>query len=98
MSLIGTSAIETIGSTLFLLPMVSESIFCLRRSRRCFRAFLFVVSNVARSRVAGIPGAKTTPKVIMMMFTTIVGAMEMFRVEKGMVLIIMVGEALGGEG
>ena len=74
---------------LLLLPMVSESKFCLRRSRRCFCAILFVTSNVAKIKLAWTPKTKVSPKMRAMMFTTIVRAIEMFRVENGMVLIMM---------
>ena len=92
-SLIGTSAIETTGTTLELLPTVSESKFCLRRILRCFRAFLFVASNATRTTLSWIPLTTFRLSMVKMMFTTIVRAIEMFKVENGIALI-MIGDGL----
>ena len=65
--------------------------FCLNRCLTCFRTFLFVTTKDANIRLDcvpldnGIPNKK--PKI---MFTTIVSAREVFRVKKGMVLIVAV--------
>ena len=77
--------------------MVKESKFCLRRSRRYFSALLFVKSNVAMIKVAWTPITKVTPNMCKMTFTTIVRAIDVFRVENGMVLTI-VGGVLAGVG
>ena len=111
-SLIGTSAIETTGSTLLvlpimltelkfclrllLLPMVSESKFCLKRSRRCFRALLFVTSNVAKITLAWNPKSNLSPNIFEMMFTAIARAIEVFRFENGIVLIMAVWWPMAG--
>ena len=82
---------------LILLPMVSESKFCLRRSLRCFRALLFVKSNVAMIKLAWTPITKVTPNMREMTIAAIVKAIAVFRVENGMVLTMVV-LALAGIG
>ena len=77
--------------------MVSESMFCLTRILTCFLAFLFVTSKAAKIRLDCIPLIIVAPNMLMMMFTTTVRAIEMFKVENGMVLIMVV-EALAGAG
>ena len=58
---------------------------------------MFVKSNVAKIKLPWTPITKVTPNIFEMMFTAIVRAMEVFRVEKGMVLTMVVG-ALAGVG
>ena len=72
-----------------VLPMVSESMFCLSRIRWCFRAFFFVTSNPSKIRPVQSPFTRITRNIPKMMLTTIVRAIEMFRVENGMVLIFV---------
>ena len=72
--------------------------FRCRRARRCFLAFLFVASNAARIRLIWTPLPKLIPNMFKTMLTTIVRAIEMFRVENGMVLIIVVEAFDGGSG
>ena len=71
------------------IAMVSESMFCLSRIRWCFRAFFFVTSNPAKIRPVQSPFTRITRNIPKMMLTTIVRAIEMFRVENGMVLIFV---------
>ena len=71
--------------------------FRCRRARRCFLAFLFVASNAARIRLIWTPLPKLIPNMFKTTLTTIVNAIEMFRVENGMVLM-MVGEVFEGSG
>ena len=75
--------------------MLSESKFCLRRSRRCLRALLFVTSNVAKIKLAWNPITKVTPNILDMMFTPIVREIEVFRFENGIVLTMIVGASAG---
>ena len=78
--------------------MVSESMFCLIRILTCFLAFLFVTSKAAKIRLDCIPLIIVAPNMLMIMFTTTVRAIEMFKVENGMVLIMVEVEALAGVG
>ena len=68
----GTSAIDIKGSILQLLPitMERESIFCRRRVRRCFWAFLFLTNNAARIKPNWIPLKAQIPNRFKMTFTT----------------------------
>ena len=85
----GTSAIDTKGSTLERLPMERESIFCRRRVRRCFWAFLFVKNNAARIKLSWTPRLPRIPNRFKMTFTTNARATEMFSVRNGIVLIML---------
>ena len=77
--------------------MVSESMFCLRRILTCFLAARFVTSKAAKIILDCIPLIIVTPNMLVITFATIVRAIEMFKVENGMVLIMVV-EALAGVG
>ena len=52
---------------------------------------MFVKSKVAKIKLACTPITNRIPNMPEIMFTTNVRAIEMFRVEKGMVLIMVVG-------
>ena len=60
---------------------------------------MFVKSNVTKSKIKlpWTPITEVTPSMFEMMFTASVRAIEVFRVEKGMVLTMVVG-ALAGVG
>ena len=93
-SLIGTSATAMTGSTLFVLPMVRESMCWRKRSRRCFRAILFVASIAARVIRVGSVLTKDTPNILIMIPKNTVRAIDMLSVKKGTVLIMVVVDTL----
>ena len=88
-SLIGTSATAMTGSTLFVLPMVMESMYWRKRSRRCFRAILFVASIATRTIVGSVL-TKDTPNIFTMMPKNTVRVIDMLSVKNGTVLIMVV--------
>ena len=88
-----TNATDTTGWTEFPRPMVKVSIFCRRRCCRCFRAFLFVKMKPTRSRLISNLFEWVIANMFMVRFASNVRAIDMLRVENGMVLVI-VGELL----
>ena len=89
-----TNATDTTGWTEFPRPMVKVSIFCRRRCRRCFRAFLFVKMKPTRSRLISNPFTWATfANILMVRLASNARPIDMLRVENGMVLVI-VGELL----
>ena len=78
------------GSTLFVLPMVRESMYWRKRSRRCFRAILFVASIAARVIRVGSVLTKDTPNIFTMMPKNTVRVIDMLSVKNGTVLIMVV--------
>ena len=84
-----TNATDTTGWTEFPRPMVKVSIFCRRRCWRCFRAFLFVNMKPTRSRLIGNPFAWVFANILMVRLARNVRAIDMLRVENGIVLVIV---------
>ena len=82
------------GSTLFVLPIVRESMYWRKRSRRCFRAILFVASIAARVIRVGSVLTKDTPNILIMIPKNTVRAIDMLSVKKGTVLIMVVVDTL----
>ena len=94
-SLTGTRAIEIVaGSTLQVLPNVREPMLRFRRPWRWLLAFLLVRNKAARTRLIWDPlPCSHIPSMFIVRFTSIARAIEMFRDEKGMVLMMVVEEA-----
>ena len=65
-----------------------------KRSRRCFRAILFVASIAARVIRVGSVLTKDTPNILIMIPKNTVRAIDMLSVKKGTVLIMVVVDTL----
>ena len=65
-----------------------------KRSRRCFRAILFVASIATRVIRVGSVLTKDTPNILIMIPKNTVRAIDMLSVKKGTVLIMVVVDTL----